>query len=1045
MKLCLRFNTPILILLTCICLVFTTTLSVAQERRITGTVTSGTDNKPLAGASVEVKGTTVGTTTDPSGNFSITASTGATLVIGYVGFANQEIVVGSNSTINITLQGANASMNEVVVIGYQSVRRRDLTGATGIVNTQNTERLVSRSLPEQLQGMSPGVVVRTGGQPGQEAVVNIRGLGTFTGNANPLYIIDGMYSDPNTTVNPDDVATIQVLKDASAAAIYGSRAANGVIIITTKRGKEGDMKVNVSSRYSISQLPKRYDMMNGNEFVATNKAAYQAAGYALQPAVANYNGINTNWADEAIRTGAIQDHTVSLSGGTRNSNYFISGSYFKDIGTLIARDFERSSLRINTETSRGRFKFGENLMISNSLRNSPYESNYPTLNNFEVGNPWYDLWNNLPIIPVSDAALASNSNPGGWGMGSPNARTFSRNFVAISDITSVRTSYFKVLGNAFLDFRLFPWLTYRFNAGVETSFDRARSLRKEGVWYWNMSQKPSEVIENRSQFLNLLFEHTVNFNRKWGNHSINGVLGYTEQTIRRDNSSGGRSNLSQSNGQYFTTITSANGSPLAFGSNEQTLINSYLGRLIYNYNDRYLATFTFRSDKDSRFSPAYRTGFFPSAAVGWNIHNEKFFNVNWISSLKLRASYGELGAANLGNYQFTGFLNQGPRAVFGSGQTEQNGATQARLVAADLRWESKTTTNVGLDASLLNNRFNVTLDVFRSISNDVLVEQPLPRYLGNLGGNPLVNIGSIRNQGVELELGYRHSGSGDFTWSLSGNVSVIRNKVLSLGSLGTDPVTGLERNYIQSGNTRSQVGRSIGEYFVLRTDGIFQNQKEIEDHKAQARYAKPGDIRYVNVVNGGTNDDINDQDRQFAGSPWPKFTTGVQFNSTWKNLSFNLQLYGSFGQQLYNDVLRDLDAMGYSNYRRDINPWSSTNTNTNFPRLGVSYSTGLAGDPAVDQGIVSNVRGNTNRWIESGSYLRVRNLEIGYLLPKSLLSRLSVANSRIFVSGQNLLTFTNYSGLDPDVVGANANLEPGVDNGNYPSSRIFTVGINVGF
>ena len=1011
----------------------------AQAKRITGTVTSGTDNKPLSGASIEVKGTGNGTTTDQQGNYSINVATGATLVFGYVGFANQEILVGTSSIINVSLQGANASMDEVVVIGYQSVRRKDLTGATGVVNTQNTERLAARSLPEQLQGMSPGVVVRTGGQPGQEAVVNIRGLSTFSGNANPLYIIDGMFSDPNTTVNPDDVASIQILKDASAAAIYGSRAANGVIIITTKKGKDGPMKVSASSKYSVTQVPKKYDMMNGPEYVATNKAAYQAAGYALQPAVANYAGTNINWADEVLRTGNIQDHNVTISGGARNSNYLISGSYFKDKGTLIARDFERTALRINTEASRGRFKFGENIMLSHSLRNSPYE------NNFEVGNPWYDVWNNLPIIPVRDASLITTANPGGWGMGSNNARTFSRNLVAIADITSARSTFFKILGNAYVDFKFTNWLNYHFNAGAETSFDRVKTLRKDGPWYWNQSPKPSEVGEDRAQFLSYLFEHTLNFNKSFDKHSINGVLGFTEQTIRRDNSFGGRTGLSQYNGVYFTTLTSASPSYLSNGSNEQTLINSYLGRLNYNFDDRYLATFTFRSDKDSRFSPDYRTGFFPSGAVAWNIHKEKFFHSSWISNLKLRGSYGELGAANLGNYQFIGFLNQGPRAVFGSGQIEQPGATQARLVATDLRWENKTTTNIGLDAGLFNNKVSIALDVFRSVSEDVLVGQPLPRYLGNLGGNPLVNIGSIENKGIELEIGYRHAKSNGFSWNIAANFGVIKNKVLSLGSLGIDPVTGLQRNYIQSGNTRSQIGRSIGEYFVLMTDGIFQNQKEIDDHKAQAKYAKPGDIRYINLLNGGTNDDINDQDRQFAGSPWPKLTTGIQFNAGYKNFTLNMQLYGSFGQKLYNDVLRDLDGQGYSNYRRDINPWSPTNTNTNFPRLGVSYATGVTGDPAVDQGVVSNVRGNTNRWIEDGSYLRMRNLEIGYMLPKKLLSRLSVNDTRLFISGQNLFTLTSYSGIDPDVVGANANLEPGVDNGNYPSSRIITFGINVGF
>jgi hypothetical protein len=328
----------------------------------------------------------------------------------------------------------------------------------------------------------------------------------------------------------------------------------------------------------------------------------------------------------------------------------------------------------------------------------------------------------------------------------------------------------------------------------------------------------------------------------------------------------------------------------------------------------------------------------------------------------------------------------------------------------------------------------------------VLVEQPIPRYLGNIGANPIVNLGSIENKGLEIELGYRPRMSGNFQWNVAANFSVIRNKILELGNLGIDPETGKPREYISSGNTRSQVGRSIGEFYVLRTDGIFQDQSEITKHKAQASYAKPGDIRYRNLVDGGSDDDINNKDREFAGSPWPKFTTGLQLNGAFKNFSLNLQLYGAFGQKLYNDVIRDLDAMGYSNYRKGLNYWTPTNTNTTTPRLGVSYSTGQAGDPPVDRGIVSNARGNSDRWIEDGSYLRIRNVELAYLLPQSLLSRMHLTDSRVFISGQNLATFTKYKGLDPDVVGAgNVNLEPGVDVGNYPASRILSVGINVGF
>jgi TonB-linked SusC/RagA family outer membrane protein len=1009
----------------------------AQQKRITGRVLSGANNQPLVGASVTVKGSNLGTTTDPSGNFALSVDDNAVLVIGFVGYAEQEIPVANQTSFNVTLSNSTATMNDVVVIGYQTVRKRDLTGATSVVNTQNTARIASRSLPEQLQGMAAGVSVRTGGAPGQEAVVNIRGLSTVNGNGNPLYVIDGMFSDPNTTVNPNDIESIQVLKDASAAAIYGSRAGNGVIIITTKKGREGPLKVGATAKYGFTQVPKTYDMMNGAEYVATAKTAYQNSGFAVPAGIANYNGqVNTNWADEILRTGGLQDYNLSLSGGSRNANVFISGSYLKDEGTLTGHSFERAALRINSQVSKGRFKISENLMLSNSTRRAPVEGN------FQVGNPWQDMFNNLPIIPVRGTSYVTASNPGGYGMGTDDIPTFSHNYFAVNDLWNLRSNFFKVLGNVYVDFKILNSLSYRFNLAGETSLDHTNVLRKTGIYSWRANLAQSSVEENRGQFLNTMLEHTLNYNTTLGDHTISAVAGLSNQTIKDDYSGASRAELAVFGGQYFTTINSATGALGATGTSGKTYINSYFGRVNYSFKERYLASFTIRSDKSSLFSPKYRRGYFPSGAVSWRISNEEFFKKGVVSDLKLRGSYGILGLAGLGRYQYTGFLNQGTRAVFGVNQTEVTGGTQARLVPGDLKWERKATANIGLDAGFMDNTFTATIDVFRSKTNDVLIEQPLPGYLGNLGGNPIVNIGTIENKGIELELGYRPRLTGDFRWNVSANFSFIRNKILELGNLGIDPVTGKARNYIQSGNTRSQVGRSIGEYFVLKTDGIFQSQKEIDDHKAQSAYAKPGDIRYLNLVNGGSNDDINDQDRDFAGSPWPKFSTGLQGNLSYKDFSLNIQLYGAFGQKLYNDVRRNLDAMDYSNYRTGLDYWTPTNPSTSTPRLGISYTPVNA---VADRGIQSNVRGNTDRWIENGSYLRLRNLELAYTFPKALLTRLHLGDSRIFVGGQNLFTITKYTGLDPDVTGANANLEPGVDLGTYPASRIVTVGFNIGF
>lgn len=1017
-------------------------MDVQNPIPIKGVVTNR-DGTPIGGVSVYEKGTSNATATLPDGSFSIDVmSTSSILVFSYIGYAIQEIPLSNNqTTLNVVLVADQDNIDEVVVIGYQSIRRRDLTGAATVVDTRNTDNKIARSLPEALQGQSSGVVVRNSGGPGQGAVVNIRGLSTLYGNASPLYVIDGMLSDPNVTINTNDIESIQVLKDASAAAIYGARSANGVIIITTKKGKVGPMVVNASARYSVSNLPKMYDMMSGPEYVAMNRQAYENAGYTQQVAVENYDGTDVNWADEIFRTGAIQDYNVSLSGGGNSSKYFISGSYFKDVGTMIDRDFDRGALRINTETTRGRVTIGENMLISTTHGRSPFSGGA------FGGNPFYDAFGMLPIIPVRSARFVTDANPGGWGIGSDDARTYARNHVAQAYITNSSYNYVKIMGNLYGDVKIADWLSYRINAGLETSYDKNTSLRGEGIWYWNQIDPPTRIDEGRSQFLSYLFEHTLNFNKAIDKHHINGVFGYTQQTIGRESVGAGKVDLLAAADYYFTTINSATGEVVASGSRGRNLIDSWLGRVNYTYDDRYLATFTFRSDKDSRFSRNYRTGFFPSGALAWRISEEDFFDISWLPELKLRGSYGVLGAANLGNYEYIGVINQAPRAIFGSGdQTAHVGGSQVSLVEPNLRWEQKATLNLGFDAALFDRNLNVSFNAFRSKTSDVLIPLPLPGYLGHVGSGILTNIGSIENKGIELEMSYRPQAKTEegFRWDVTGNISFIRNKVLEMGNLGLNPLTGLPRNYIQAGNTRTQVGRAIGEYYVLLTDGIFQNQEEIDLHRAQSDIAKPGDIRYINLLDRGTGNDISsDDDRTFAGSPWPTFTSGLMWNGYYKNFTLNVQLYGVHGTTLYNDLRRDFDGMGYSNYRRGIVPWTVENP-TDFPRLGVAYTSNVAGDPGVDQGIISNVRGDTDRWLESGSYLRLSNVQLGYNMPQHILKRLRVPSLQVYISGQNLLTITNYSGLDPDVVGANANLEPGVDVGGWPPNRIFSFGISMG-
>lgn len=1006
----------------------------AQQRTITGRVVSSTDNQPLPGISVTLKGTSTATSTDANGNYSISASNGATLVFTGVGLAPQEAIVGAGNAVNVTLQNTAGTLNEVVVIGYQSVRRRDLTGATAVVNTENTSRIVAASVGEQLQGNVPGVTVRNTGNPGAAPVIEIRGVASFA-DANPLFVIDGMIADANATVNPDDIATIQVLKDASAAAIYGSRAANGVIIITTKKGRTGPNRINFSARYGLQQIPKRWNVMDAPQYLQTLKTQYANAGATLPPGVAAQlasNTVNTNWQDAFFRTGNTQDYNLGISGGSQTGNYYLSGGYFKNKGVLIGNDFERASLRLNTELRKGRLTVGENMLISNTTGRNPGGGI----------NAFYEAATASPIIAVQNPAyINSSSNLQGWGFGTNDIPNYSVNYAAVNALNPETYTFSKIVGNGYADFKLTNWLSYRFNAGIEASFDYLTSRRDSGTWRYVSDLPPTSITNTRSTFTNFLLEHTLNFNKTFGDHSINGVVGYSYQEEKQEQSGGSRINLVSVGGQTYTTISSAQGAPAANGGVPLFYrLQGFLGRVNYTYKDRYLLTASDRIDQDSRFGANYRTGNFYSVAASWRISREPFFKAKWINDLKIRGSYGQLGISSAlqilaGSWPTVGYINSNQRAIYGINQTPVVGQSQAVISNPNLRWEQRNEGNVGFDAAILNNRVLITADVYSNVSKGVLVNVPLPFFLGNDNGNyntfVTQNAASIRNRGVELGVTYR-SNRGPFIWDLSVNGTTIQNRVISVGNQGA----GI--NYIEAASfVRSQVGHPMSSWYVIQTAGIFQSQAEVNGYvdKNGSRIqpnAKPGDIKFVDLNGDGQ---INNADRTFAGSPWPTFQGGLQFNGTYKQFSVNLQFVGVFGYKIYNDVRHVLDAYAnLNNFRKDVNPWSPTNTGGTDPRLGL----------ITDPGISDNNRAESDRWLESGSYVRLRNVELAYGVPGRLLNGIGFTNTRVFVSGQNLFTVTKYKGLDPDVTGSGVNLR-GVDYGNWPASRIVSFGISSEF
>ena len=982
------------------------------------------EGTPLIGANVIVSGTQLGTVTDFDGNFELQkVPSNAVIIFSYVGYKAQSVSVNGRATLNVTLIVDN-TLDEIVVIGYQSIKRKDLTGATSVVDPSLSNKNISNSLGESLQGLTSGVTVRNGGQPGQNSQIEIRGTSSFV-NSSPLYIIDGMIADANQTINNNDIETIQILKDGSAAAIYGSRAANGVIIVTTKSGKKGPLKISFSLNTGVQKIPKTWDLMNNTQYAEMQRTSFTNSGLTPPASVgSNFNpNINTDWQNEVTRTGSTTDFNISASGGSENASYFISGSHFENKGVLIGRSFQRSALRINTQAEKGIVTIGENIAFTNSNTKQP-------LGSFDTGNPFFDMVTMLPVIPVKGDGYISSGNPGGWGIGSVDAISYSKNQVAVTDVLREKINYAKIVGNAFVKVDLLEGLSYKFNAGVEASFDFSKGIRRIGITQFNAAERPSFIADNRSRFTSFLMEHTLNFNKSFGNHNINGVVGISDQQTKRDFSLAIRSDITELGDQIFTEINSTTGTSTSEGAiTDDYRTFGYLGRINYDYDNKYYLTLTGRLDKDSRFSKDNRTGFFPSIAGSWRISKEDFFNVPWMDDLKINASYGELGIVTLGSFDWQGTINNNTRAILGD--VPQVGSYQASLVNPDLRWENRKTQNFGLETALFDSKVKLSLAYYNSLSEDALVTNlPIAVYLGNLGGTPPVNAGSIRNSGFELETSYKNTNN-ELKWNVAFNLTTIKNRVEEVGNRGD----GID--YIQTGLTRSKVGQPLGQWYLLKTDGIFQNQAEIDAHSLNGNpiqpFAKPGDIRYVDVDGDGS---ITEEDRDFSGSsPWPTLQTGLQLGANYKNFDLSLQFVGIFGNEIFNSVRHDLDSYQNTNFRSDINPWTSSNTNTNDPRIGVATG---------DQGLVDNARFNTDRWLENGSYVRLRNIQLGYSFSDAFLETIKITGLRVYASAQNLFTITDYSGLDPDVQG-NGILERGVDNGNWPSSRIVSFGVNVEF
>ena len=959
-----------------------------------------------------IKGTTDGTNTDVDGKFTLEGRKGCTLVFTFIGMLSQEVVF-DGTPLKVVMQDDRKALDEVVIIGYQTVKKSDLTGAVSVVDTKEMRKSPAGTIVSQLQGLATGVTVRSSGRAGSDASVVIRGIGSLS-NVSPLWVIDGMIADPGVAFNPADVESIQILKDASAAAIYGSRAANGVIIVTTKKGAQGPMKVTASVKETVEWSPK-YDLMNAKEYIKYNDIAYDEAikdGVNGVTARQQHSNYDTDWQKEVLKTALVQDYNVALSGGGKSGNYYVSGGYYRNDGVSYGNTFDRYTFRVNTSGKKGWFSFGENFAYS-LTETDPNQT-----------NTYNDFLRMMPTIPVYD-----ENNPGGYGYGDyAKYNTFGVNPIARENLEKRHIRENRLNGAVWMEFKPFDFLSYKLNAGIDLYFYENSWFRGEGNWTQNQEHRDPESQKARDNTYNKLIENTLNFDKDFGRHHIDAVAGLTYQHHEWEGLWASRLKFPMVNGEYLTYLSSGAANQQNSNTYSENAMISYLGRVNYIFGEKYYLTGTFRRDGTSRLSKNNRWGNFPSVSGAWRISKENFFNVPWIDDLKIRGNWGRLGNSTIGDWDYLATINQSIVTVIGG--TIKTGATQVKLANENLKWETKETVNFGLDAAFLGNRLSFTSEYYNSKTSDVLFTMPIAISTGNDGGDPRVNSASLRNSGFEFTLGWKDNIS-DFSYSAVLNVTTINNKLLELG---------YGKDFVDSGEARSEAGRELGEFFLLKADGLFRTQADIDNYvSTKDGVTKPitingkrpqlGDVRYIDTNSDGQ---ITADDRQYVGSPWAKAQVSLILNAAWRGFDFSMMWYGQFGNKVYNIAQWQgryfADNSNYLRFKKGEEPYQ-VNPNSETPRI-------IYGDWRNTQG--------SDRYLENGSFFRMKNISVGYTFRGDWMRKAGVDNLRVYASGNNLLTLTKYKGLDPDFVNTNI-WNMGTDSFAYPNTRSVMFGVEFTF
>jgi len=993
--------------------------TLAQQ--ITGKVVDAKGNA-LAGVSVSLLGTTIGTVTGDDGQYHITAPDGSgTLRFAYVGYTAQEVPLNNRSVIRITLLEEAKSLSEVVVVGYGTQRRRDVTGAIATIKAEDIRTQGANTVQKSLQGKIAGVQVESaGGNPGSGVRLLIRGSGSLNNN-NPLYIVDGVQVDNINNLNPSDIASIDVLKDASAAAIYGSRAANGVVLVTTKSGIKGDNRIDFDTYVGVQNQAKKLKVLNASDWAKVSNAAHDNAGLARLDIAKNPEslGDGTDWQDETYRPALLQNYGLAISGGNENATYSVSGGYLQQDGIVKKTTYNRLNLRVKSDYTKGILKIGETIILSKE-----YWRNMAGGWGGQGGNPVGSALKMIPVFKVYD----ENALGGYAGTSGPVVNV--ANPIAQLNLEVPETKNTNAIINLFAEVSILKNLKYRFNVGYTNTFgysyDYTYPYRVEPFF-----NEDADLREDRSETDFFLQEHTLTFDQHFGKHNIQLLGGYTYQDTKYRGLYGSKSGMPPDFSVLDAGVINA-----ATGSNaNESVLLSYLGRAVYSYDERYVLTATFRRDGSSRFAPANKYGNFPSIAFAWNASNEKFFKSiqATLNTLKVRGSYGELGNQEIPNYMYAALITSNANYVVGEDQHLWSGAIQTAFATPAIRWESTKTLDVGADLGLFNNKLGVTIDYFNRKSSDILLRVPIPLSTGASGNSPYVNAGQITNKGWEAAVSYNHSANG-FTYQLTGTLAAIDNKVDYLGT-GTQQITGGQPTHWGAGSTVTQAGLPVGAFYLIKTAGIFNSEEEINAYSKNGQLiqpaAKPGDVIFVDANDDGK---IDQNDRQYVGSATPKLSYGFGGNFSWKNFDLNLFFQGTYGNKIYNGIRQDLEGMQLEfNYlSTTLNAWTPEH-HTDFPRAVIN-------DPNLNSQ-------TSDRFLESGSYLRLRTLQLGYTLSNETLNKIKINNCRFYVSLDNLFTITKYQGFNPDLGRGGGILDRGVDFPHvaYPLPRTSMLGVQVSF